>query len=495
MSPIRLFISSVQKKFAEERAALRDYLRGDTLMRRFFEVFLFEDVPAADRRADEVYLDEVQRCDIYIGLFGNDYGFALIDGVSPTEREFDVATAAGKYRLIFVKGTSDANRHPRMRMLIGKAQDELIRKRFVTPAELVAGLYAALVEYLEQKELIRSGPFDAAPASKATLADLDEERIRTFVRRARSARGFPLPEEATTLEVLAHLNLLDDGRPTHAAVLLFGRHPQRFLISSEVKCAHFHGTEVAKPIPSYQVYKGTVFDLVDQAVDFVMSKINLWVGTRAEGPQAPVAYEIPREVVAEAIVNAVAHRDYTSSGSVQVMLFADRLEVWNPGSLPPSLTLAKLREAHGSVPGNPLLAEPLYLTKYIERMGTGTGDMIRRCREAGLPEPEFSVNDGFSTTIRRKNRITTPQVTPQVTPEVAKLLGILRGEMSRTEIMAALGLKDKKHFRERYQQAAIAAELIEMARPNAPQSRLQKYRLTAKGRAALAATRPGGSPK
>ena len=107
------------------------------------------------------------------------------------------------------------------------------------------------------------------------------------------------------------------------------------------------------------------------------------------------------EVVTEAVVNAVAHRDYTDNGSVQVMLFADRLEVRNPGRLPPPLTLEKLREAHRSVPGNPLLGEALYLTEYIERMGTGTLDMIRRCVQAGLPEPEFAVVDGFVTTIRR----------------------------------------------------------------------------------------------
>jgi ATP-dependent DNA helicase RecG len=123
---------------------------------------------------------------------------------------------------------------------------------------------------------------------------------------------------------------------------------------------------------------------------------------RERSVQVPVEYEIPQEVVREAIVNAVAHRDYTSNGSVQVMLFSDRLEVWNPGTLPAPLTLAKLRHPHGSVPGNPLLAEPLYLTKYIERMGTGTGDMIERCRKAGLKEPEFTLSDGFVTTIRRK---------------------------------------------------------------------------------------------
>ncbi|HSL03512.1 MAG TPA: DUF4062 domain-containing protein, partial [Nitrospiraceae bacterium] len=92
MKPLRIFISSVQKEFAEERAALRDYLRGDALLRRFFEPFLFEETPAADRRADELYLDEVERCDLYVGLFGNDYGVEDAAGLSPTQREFDLAT-------------------------------------------------------------------------------------------------------------------------------------------------------------------------------------------------------------------------------------------------------------------------------------------------------------------------------------------------------------------------------------------------------------------
>lgn len=316
---LKIFISSAQKEFAEERAALRDFLRGDALMRRFFEPFLFEEVPAGDRRADTVYLDEVERCEIYLGLFGNDYGFEDAHGVSPTQREFELATKRHKLRLIFVKGGDDKAKHPKMQALIRRAGSDLIRRRFATAAELVAAVYAALVQVLVDRELIRTGPFDAAPCPKAKLADLDAESMARFIREARRARGFPLNESSSPRELLTHLNLLNDGRPTNAAVLLFGKQPQRFLISSEVKCAHFHGTEAVKPIPSYQVYKGTVFALVDQAVDFVMSKVNLSVGTRAAGPQAPVRYEIPREVVAEAIVNAVAHRDYTSNGSVQVM--------------------------------------------------------------------------------------------------------------------------------------------------------------------------------
>ena len=411
MTPIRIFISSVQHEFAREREQLRDYLRGDPLMRRFFDVFLFEDVPASDRRPDRVYLDEVGRCDIYVGLFGRDYGSEDADGVSPAEREFDSATELEKHRLVFVKGAEDADRHPRMGALIARSQTGLVRRRFATSVELVAGLYAALVQYLETRELLRFGPFDAAPCSGATLDDLDVEDMYRFIRIARRARQFPLPPETPPPDLLRHLNLLNRGRLTNAAILLFGQAPQRFLISSEVKCAHFHGTEVAKPIPSYQVYKGTVFTLVDQALDFVMSKVALSVGTRAESVQAPVKYEIPKEVVTEAIVNAVAHRDYTDNSSVQVMLFADRLEVMNSGRLPPPLTVDKLRQPHQSLPGNPLLAESMYLLQYIERMGTGTVDMIRRCAEAGLPEPEFEVGAGFLIRIWRSGDRETRQAT------------------------------------------------------------------------------------
>ena len=443
-TPIRIFIGSVQREFAREREQLRDFLRGHPLMRRFFEVFLFEEVPASDQRPDRVYLDEVDRCDIYVGLFGRDYGSEDAEGVSPTEREFERAKESEKHRLIFVKGADGSGRHLRTETLIARAQPGLVRRRFATGAELIAGVYASLVQYLEARELLRFGPFDAAPCSGATLDDLDAEDMYRFIRIVRRAGQFPLPPETPPPDLLRHLNLLNRGRLTNAAMLLFGQAPQRFLISSEIKCAHFHGTEVAKPIPSYQVYKGTVFALVDQAVDFVMSKIALSVGTRAESVQAPVAYEIPSEVVTEAIVNAVAHRDYTDSSSVQVMLFADRLEVMNSGRLPPALTVEKLRVPHQSLPGNPLLAGTMYLQRYIERMGTGTVDMIRRCAEAGLPEPEFEVGAGFLIRIWRAGVIPTTQISTPTTQKTTRkrILDCLRDEpeLTRRELAERIGV-------------------------------------------------------
>ncbi|HEY5492943.1 MAG TPA: ATP-binding protein [Gemmatimonadaceae bacterium] len=207
----------------------------------------------------------------------------------------------------------------------------------------------------------------------------------------------------------------------------------------------------------------------------------------------------------EAIVNAVAHRDYASNASVQVMLFSDRLEIWNPGELPSTLTLASLREPHPSVPRNPLLAGPMFLAGYIEKAGTGILDMLARCREAGLPTPAFQQESGLFKQIftRRLTPEVTGEVTTEVTGEVTtevttevtpvlRLLGVLHGTMSRGDLQEVLELKNAEHFRKTYLVPALEAGLIEMTIPDKPKSRLQKYRLTSAGRAKLADARSTG---
>lgn len=132
--------------------------------------------------------------------------------------------------------------------------------------------------------------------------------------------------------ILQHLELIsEDGKLTNSALLLFGKRPQHFFITSEIKCAQFYGTTVQKPIPYYQVFRGGFFELVDQAVGFVMNHIDAAVGSRDKGAQVDVDFEIPVQAVTEAIVNACVHRSYTSNASVQVMLFRVR-EVTIPGS-------------------------------------------------------------------------------------------------------------------------------------------------------------------
>ncbi len=389
----QIFVSSVQKELQADRHAVRDFVHNNALLQQFFRVFLFEDLPPTDRRADEVYLDEVAKSRIYVGIFGNEYGWEDDNGLSPTEKEFNFAAKQRKRRFIFVRGYDDKNRHPKMKKLIRKSGDEVVRRRYADTDEMLRLLYGSLIRYLQDQGVIATADFDATPCPGVTLKDISRKKLRWFLEKAREERGYALSVDTPRKKALAHLNLLAKSVPTKGAVLLFGNTPERHIPSAEITCLHFHGTEIEKPIPSQQVYHGTLFELVDQAVDFVMARLARLVEPSSASPESRIRYEVPYRVVREAIVNAVAHRNYASRSGVQVMVFANRFEVWNPGGLPEDLTVDLLRGPHPSVPRNRLLCEPLFLAHYIERAGTGTLDMIHLCTEAGLPEPEF-LNEG-----------------------------------------------------------------------------------------------------
>lgn len=100
---VKLFISSVQREFERERREIAEYIRQDAVMGRFFEPFLFEELPAKDVSAQQAYLAEVADTEVYLGLFGADYGYEDAEGVSPTEREYDCATENHKYRIVLIK--------------------------------------------------------------------------------------------------------------------------------------------------------------------------------------------------------------------------------------------------------------------------------------------------------------------------------------------------------------------------------------------------------
>ncbi|MDE7101554.1 MAG: DUF4062 domain-containing protein, partial [Bacteroidales bacterium] len=456
MERIRIFISSVQSEFAEERAMLCHYIRTDALLGKFFEPFIFEEVPANEYPVDHVYLKEVEASDIYLGLYGNQYGYEDEEGVSPTEREYDVAKLLHKSRLIYIKGIDEDKRHPKETALITKVERDIVRKTFVDIDGLRTSVYASLIRYLEEKEFIRFRPFDASFDNGATMADLDEDKIRSFVQVARSKRNFPLTVDTPIKELLVHLDLIDENEKiTNAAILLFGKKPQKYFIPSEVKCVQFYGDVVRKPMPAYQIYRGDVFELVDQATDFVMSRVDNWVGTRDKGDTAsvPTHPELPIDAVKEAIVNAVCHRDYTSNASVQVMLFRNRLEIWNPGQLPYGLTVQKLQGPHKSLPTNPLIADPMYWKGYIEKVGTGTEDIIEKCRNYGLKAPEFYQEEDFRVVIwRRKDAQSAPEVIQsdpeaiQSDPEVIKLIELIKANpsISRAELARKLGLSERQ---------------------------------------------------
>ncbi|MCU0858621.1 MAG: DUF4062 domain-containing protein [Pontiellaceae bacterium] len=304
---IRIFVSSVQKELTEERRAVKEFILHDPLIRRFANrVFLFEDIPAMDRTADDIYLTEVEASDIYLGIFGNEYGWKNAEGKSPTELEFDHATKTKRERLVFVKGDDDKSRDPDMAKLVRKAGAQLTRRRFADTPALIREVYASLVEILERKGLLHTLPFDDSPCAGATLKDIDTAAIGDFVETAEAKGRLTLKGSRASKAVLQNFKLLRDDKLTNAAILLFGKDPRRFFNNIQVDCLHFFGTEKRKPIASQQSYEGRIFEVIDQAVEFVLGKLDRPVGTRAQSTQTPGDFEVPRSVITEAIVNAVS---------------------------------------------------------------------------------------------------------------------------------------------------------------------------------------------
>lgn len=558
----RIFISSVQREFAKERRALAEMIRKDMLLGTFFDVFLFEEMAAQNRSAKSVYLNEVRNSDIYLGLFGCEYGFEDADGVSPTEREYDLATECGKYRLAFVKRTAAHNRMPKERTLIAKVEREVTRKSFSSLSMLKKMVYEALFRYLQDRDVVNVRPFDGSYSLGVKLEDLDPERIANFVRMVRVAGKVTFAPGISTTEILSRLGAFDagTGKIANAAALLFAKNPALFRPSWELKCLQLWGTTFEKPFPSYHIYHGTVFEQIDQALDFVMSRVDHWVGARdaAKSAQAPARSEFPIEAVREAIVNAVCHRDYTDEGSVQVMLFRDRLEVLNPGTLPRGWTAANLLQTHDSKPHNGILATAMQWAGYVEKSGYGTEDIVRKCKAWGLRVPEYHPSSvdfrlvlwrqevkelrdftqvgevgevgspkgvessgarGVESDAEKPIKSMVCDSSSRLYPPGAMgvesgggvvrslrdmiLLSVMQQPKSRAEIARSLGKPRIFGNLVRRITTLLDDDLIELTVPDKPNSRLQKYRITKKGRqvakllaenhAAASSSKKGGS--
>jgi|Deesub1362B_J571_1020462.scaffolds.fasta_scaffold00997_4 ATP-dependent DNA helicase RecG len=239
--------------------------------------------------------------------------------------------------------------------------------------------------------------WDKLPARDATLEDIDPEKVKRYIKRANSAGRRNISEDEDHLQVLEKLDLIKDNQPTWAALLLFGREPQRILSQATVHCGRFRGETT---IIDDRMIGGTVIEQVDEAMDFIRKHISVSFVMTGE-PQREEVWEYPLEALREAVINAVCHRDYTIPASVEIRIYDDRLVVWSPGGLPYGITIEDLYKPHSSVLRNKGIAGVFYDMGLIEQWGSGIDKMRKACLSASLPEPEFEERRGFWVIFRK----------------------------------------------------------------------------------------------
>jgi len=402
----KIFISGVQKELKKERRKVKEFIESSSLLKEYFVSFLFEDLPAKTQSPKNVYIDEVKNCDIYLGLLDNEYGLIVQNNLSATELEYNQARKDEKEVFVYIKGTDDAKRNDKIKKFISKIKSSdsgHCYKRFNSMQELESQIHDSLIEFLRDEGIVGRSEFDKAICKGSKVSDLDENKIHWLLQLAKEKRSFPVDKLSSIKNTLVHLNLLKDKKLTNAAICLFGKNVKKFHLQSEVKCIQFYETEIEKPFLSYKIFSGNLFDQIDQSVSFVISCLRMPVIQQKGTAKVKRPLEIPEFVIQEAIVNAIAHRDYNSNGAVQVMVFNNRIEIWNPGKLSSRLTIDRLKKPHTSYPNNPLIAEILYLADYIQKAGSGTLEMIKQCRANKLPEPVFNADKReFKVVLKRK---------------------------------------------------------------------------------------------
>ena len=247
-------------------------------------------------------------------------------------------------------------------------------------------------------------------ADNVTLADLDERRIRGAVRLGVERGRMPATAETESVEaLLSKWGLMRNGKVLNGAVALFGVQTASYT-QMRLRLARFRGTDKNEFVDSGRA-EGNFFDLLDAGMDFLFKHLSQ--SGKIVGFHKEEQLEIPAEALREALTNALCHRQLEKYNlSPGIAVYDDRVEIENPGRLPQGVTPENIKTSHASFPYNPLIAEVLYRSSFLESWGSGVGRMVDSCKAQGVPEPEYVLNGGFVIIVFR--RLKTVDNNPKV---------------------------------------------------------------------------------
>ncbi len=341
--------------------------------------------------------------------------------------------------------------------------------------------------------------FDTLPMPHLTMDDLDLQSAQSLFGATH------LLDEKTlrTLKIVAR----EQGKPvpTQGGILLFGREREFHFPDAWIQCGRFIGKDKTDILDHIELH-----DPLPKAVESIMLflKKHAMRGADFSEVRRKDVWSIPLGILREAVINALVHADYSQRGApIRIAFFDDRIEIENPGIMLPGMTIEDMKQGVSKI-RNPVIARVFRELDLIEQWGSGVPQIFSAARKLKLPEPQI-----MEIGMRIRVVVFLADSIPTIRPiagsrtesgaqsgarsgaqSLEVLFSLSAAPLSAAELVAMLGLKSKTGAFKRTIKELLEQERIEYTLPDIPSSRLQKYRLTDKGREVLAMeqlTKPG----
>ncbi len=409
---IRVFISSVQKELADERMALQILLSTDPFLSTHCVPVLFEDAPAPLHPDPQAYLSTLKDCQVYLAIVWKQYGNRF-ERLSATHHEYRLAQQLKLPTLVTIKGDRKLERdsgtcaffdeicadgHTYDRFSDTEQLQETVRNRLIkhikdtydiepTSDQETSAHETILVASRFERQRLDLMPWEDADTNLATrIAAMAEEKEPSEmtpedVRKALWQRGYLWRDDQNRYYATA------------AGILLFSFDPSACFVHVRIQASAYAGEERTPEPQDHCTIRKPLTEAIDEAVSFVNR--NTRHPLRVVGLKRVKVDEYPEEALREALVNALAHRDYEDvSRRIALDVYRGRVEIISPGGLPGTLTLAQLRAGRArSRSRNPVIAQGLTFLDRMEERGTGIQRMRDSMLNHGLDKPQITIVD------------------------------------------------------------------------------------------------------
>lgn len=294
----------------------------------------------------------------------------------------------------------------------------------------------ATEEMIEELKLQSRGiDFECLPVYQATLDDLDQEKIKAFLSNRKNHGVVELNDQ--TMKAYS-LIAYDQARqyPSILANLLFGRHPQHYCSEAMIICTHFRGISGREVIATVDC-EGTLFDQFRQAFGFVTSR--LYRSFSIKKLKRDEQLEIPEEAIREALLNAIAHRNYYIKSPTKIAIYDDRVEFFSPGQFPGPIRIDNLK-AGITYLRNPIICKILREANYIEKLGSGFITIFDSYEKRGLKTPQVIEGENYIKCILPREELSKNKMIPK--NDVQKILDLFVGdnEIDIKDVMQKLSI-------------------------------------------------------